>query len=215
MPNKYLQAKKAAKDARLKAYIGARILGSCRRRLYFELIRAYQVPPSKSLLKLWKRGSMAEVIAIEELAKVGVPVVNQQKMLTNKSAKVRGKIDGEFGSSVIEIKSAATGKYDRLRESLDMSEYRDQTLFYLHEGRYEEALVVVIDRDEAIDQNNRRFFSVVITPDFDRYKFLLDRALLLRRDAEIDAIPPADYEAQSSYECSFCPYRVPCGLSGE
>tara|TARA_R110000824_G_scaffold135750_1_gene299160 strand:- start:123 stop:785 length:663 start_codon:yes stop_codon:yes gene_type:complete len=206
--------RQAAKEKRLKHYITARTVGYCARRLYFDLIYAHQVPPSPSLRRLWKRGSQAEVIAVEELTKAGTPVTDQQRMLTNADAKVRGKIDGAFGSSLFEIKSAASQKFDRLYASLDMSEYLDQTLFYLHQGGYDEAVLVIIDRDAAIDRNERRLFNVRVAPNRPRYEYLMSRATDIRWSAEKDAIPPAEGEPYCDYECSFCPFQTPCSLVG-
>lgn len=128
-------------------YLGMSSIGSCARRLYFEMKNG-RAMPGPSLKRLFHEGHLHEQDLLARLQQAGYVVgLYQLELVAPFDARFRGHIDGVLDSgTLLEIKSVNDEKFIIVQYLGALAEHRAQCQIYMRYGEFEEALLIYKQR---------------------------------------------------------------------
>jgi hypothetical protein len=127
-------------------YLGMSSIGSCPRRLYFEMKNG-RAMPGPSLKRLFHEGHLHEQDLLARLQQAGYVVdLYQLELVAPFDARFRGHIDGVLDGTLLEIKSVNDQRFMIVQDLGALAEHRAQAQIYMRYGGFAEALLIYKQR---------------------------------------------------------------------
>lgn len=127
-------------------YLGMSSIGSCPRRLYFEMKNGREMP-GPTLKRLFHEGHLHEQDLLARLQQAGYVVdLYQLELVAPFDARFRGHIDGVLAGTLLEIKSVNDERFMIVQDLGALAEHRAQAQIYMRYGSFADALIIYKQR---------------------------------------------------------------------
>lgn len=183
--------------------------GKCARAIAYQ-IHGYEAEPLSARARMvFRMGDLVEQDLVNACLSSGVDLVNQQEevSLIIDGVEIKGHIDGQIGSTIIDFKSTNTFRFRECKKGTVDDSYKAQMHFYMKAKGLKNALIVYYDKntsqvcecpvdwDDAIwNQVEQRFKAVI--------------------NSTKESLPGREYKLTSKgtlpWQCSYCAYNKHC-----
>jgi len=191
-----------------RPHLGASMLGhNCKRYLWYSFHWAYENHVHAKLNRIFRIGDATEDLIVADLARVGMPVTDNQVRVVGYLGHGGGSIDGRIGDSLFEAKSMNVSNFNKVKKQgvkAGFPTYYTQVQYYMGKLGLDTCIFVVMNK------NTQELYIETIDFDGDKYAEAqaTEKAII---DGDLEDFKRIGMNA-SWHECRFCSALDICQL---